>query len=136
MPKTLLLAVAACLIHMSASAQISITVGTPKIARQTAIVPLSIKNNLKEPVVSARAVMFLLDSQGKVIGQANRFIIGGDTNHPPLLVGTTNAYHFAIPTSGKPFVTNRLTVTNVRLAAISIGGGQTHPSELTTFDGF
>jgi hypothetical protein len=102
MLKTLLLVAASCVLHLCASAQLSITVGPPKNTGQRAIIPLSIKNNLKEPVVSARAVMFLLNSEGKVIGQSNHFIIGGDTNHPPLAVGATNLYHFAIPLVARP----------------------------------
>src|SRR5437879_64947 len=96
--------------------QLSVTVSPTKLGGQKAIVPLLLSNGLTEKVESARAVIFLLDGEGKVVGQASHWIIGGDTNHPPLAVGGTNTYHFVIPTAGKAFVTNRLSVTHVKLA--------------------
>src|SRR6266496_3599043 len=101
---------------LAAHAQLVLTVSPPKVAGQKAVVPLSLSNALSEKVESARAVMFLLDGEGKVVGQATHWIIGGDANHPPLAVGGTNIYNFVVPTSGKPFVTNRLTVTHIKLA--------------------
>jgi hypothetical protein len=114
--KTLSIILAALAATVVAHAQLVVTVSPSKIAGQKTIVPLSLRNGLAEKVASACAVMFLLDSEGKVAGQASHWIIGGDTNHPPLAVGATNTYHFVVSTSGKAFVTNRLTVTHVKLA--------------------
>ena len=108
---------------MSAWAQLVVTVLLPKTTGTKAIVPLVLGNAFRESVASARATMFLLDDKGSVVGQAVRWIIGGDTNHPPLAVGATNRFYFVVPTGGKPFVTNRLTVTRVNLP----GGKRANP---------
>jgi len=54
---------------------------------------------------------------------SGRPAIGGETNHPPLAVGATNTYYFTIPTGGKTFITNRLTVTYLKLT----GGKNSNP---------
>ncbi len=108
-----------CLMLMQAvsiKAQLALDVSEPKIIGRKAIVPLSLRNGLSKDIESARAIMFLIDGEGKVVGRATGWIIGGDKNHPPLAVGRTNVFNFVVPTDGKPFVTNRLTVTQIKLA--------------------
>ena len=80
-----------------------------------ALFPLALKNGLAEKAESARATMFLLDEKGTDVGRATRWVVGGETNRPPLEAGATNTFYFVVPTGGKPFVTNRLTVTQVNL---------------------
>ena len=89
-------------------AQLAVTVSPPKVTGSKAIVPLTMKNNFTEKVESARAVVFLLDEQGKMIGQATRWVIGGSNERPGLVAGATNVFHFVI-TSVKPFTTTNLT---------------------------
>jgi hypothetical protein len=55
-----------------AQAQLAVTVSPPKVTGSKAIVPLAMKNGLGERVESARAVVFLLDEQGKMVGQGTR----------------------------------------------------------------
>jgi hypothetical protein len=76
-------------------AQLAVTVSPPKIAGQKAVVPLVLKNNFTNAVQSARAVCFLLDDQGKMIGQSTKWVIGQNFN-------------FVI-TSNQPFTTTNLT---------------------------
>jgi hypothetical protein len=59
-----------------ASAQLVVTVSPPEIIGQIAVVKLTMKNNLTNKVESARAACFLLDGQGKMIGQSTKWIIG------------------------------------------------------------
>jgi hypothetical protein len=99
------------------AAELSVTLLPSKTVGEKVIVPLALKNGLPEKVESARAVMFLFDGRGKVVGQSTHWIIGGETNRAPLLVGGTNTYQFIVPKGGKEFVTNRLTVTHVKLAS-------------------
>ena len=90
-------------------AQLAVTVFPPKLARQKAVVPLAIKNGFAEKIESARAVVFLLDEQGKAVGQpTTRWVIGGSADKPGLAVGATNSFHFVIA-SDKPFTTTNLT---------------------------
>jgi hypothetical protein len=58
----------------TAQAQLVVTVSPPNIAGQKAIVKLTIKNNLTNKVESARAVCFLLDKQGEMVGQITKWV--------------------------------------------------------------
>ena len=92
----------------TAQAQLAVTVSPPKIASQKAIVELKIKNSLAEKVESARAVCFLLDDQGKMIGQSTKWVIGGTKDRPALEPKKETTFNFVI-TSNQPFTTTNLT---------------------------
>jgi hypothetical protein len=89
-------------------AQLAVTVSAPKVVGQKAVVPLAMENRFAEKVESTRAVVFLLDEQGRMIGQATKWVIGGSPDKPGLAAGATNAFHFVIA-SDKPFATTNLT---------------------------
>ena len=91
---------------LTASAQLTVTVSSPKIVGQKAIVKLAMENGLTQKIESARAVCFLLDGQGKMIGQSTKWVIG--QNKIGLEPGATNAFNFVI-TSPQPFSTTNLT---------------------------
>ena len=93
---------------LTAQAQLAVTVSPPKLAKQKAIVPLALTNNLTEKIESARAICFLLDDQGKMVGQSSQWVIGGKTNRPALEPKTGTTYNFVI-TSPQPFTTTNLT---------------------------
>lgn len=117
----------AILIYMlgliAANAQLAVIVSPPKIAGQKAVVPLAMRNGLSEKIESARAVVFLLDEQGKTVGQpATRWIIGGSADKPGLAAGATNAFHFVIA-SDKPFTTTNLTA-KVTFSRVVLEGGK------------
>jgi len=112
----IILSFLAVVYNPAASAQLTVTVSEVKVVGQKAVVPLALKNGFTEKIESARGAVFLLDAEGKVVGQAARWIIGGDTNGGALAVGATNSFQFVVPTGGKPFVTNRFTITRINLA--------------------
>jgi hypothetical protein len=105
-----------------AQAQLAVTVSAPKVVGQKAVVPLAMKNGLSEKVESARAVVFLLDEQGKMVSQATRWVIGGSQDKPGLASGATNAFHFVIA-SDKPFTTTNLTA-KVTFSRVVLEGGK------------
>ena len=110
--KRLSLAATLLLIPLLARAQLAVTVSPPKIAGSKAVVPLAMKNGLKEKVESARAVVFLLDNQGNVTAQSTKWVIGGSSSAKAptgLAPGATNTFYFTI-TGDKPFATTNLTV--------------------------
>lgn len=110
-----------CLLVATAEAELFVTVGHPRISGTKAIVPLALKNNFPDKVESARAVIFLLDEQGKVAGQATRWVIGlSNTNG--LAVGATNIFHFVIA-ADKPFTTTNLT-PKVSFSRVVLEGGK------------
>src|SRR6266496_5052825 len=104
-----------------ASAQLRVIVSPIKIAGEKAVVPLSIRNKFAEKVESARAVAFLLDGNGNVVGQGTRWVIGGNENKPGLPSGATNSFNFVMA-SDKPFATTNLTATIVFNRIVLEGG--------------
>jgi len=105
-----------------AQAQLAVTVSPVKMTGQKAIVPLALENKLAEKVESARAVVFLLDEQGKMVGQATRWVISGAKEKPGLAAGATNSFQFVIP-AGKPFTTTNLTA-KVSFNRLVLEGGK------------
>ncbi len=105
-----------------AQAQLAVTVSPPKMTGQKAIVPLAMKNGFSEKIESARAVVFLLDEQGKMVGQGTRWVIGGSQDKPGLAAGATNAFHLVIA-NDKPFTTTNLTA-KVTFSRVVLEGGK------------
>jgi hypothetical protein len=91
---------------VTAQAQLAVTVSPPKIVGQKAIVQLKMKNNLTNKVESARAVCFLLDEQGQMVGQSTKWVIG--QNKTGLDPKGETTFNFVI-TSPQPFTTTNLT---------------------------
>ena len=107
---------------LPAQSQLTVAVSPPKVIGQKAIVPLALTNGLAEKVESARAVVFLLDEQGKMIGQSTRWVIGGSQDKPGLAAGATNTFNFVIA-SDKPFTTTNLTA-KVTFSRVVLEGGK------------
>jgi len=108
----------------TAGAQLAVTVWPPEVTATKAVVKLELKNNFAEKIESARAVCFLTDAQGNVVGHATRWVVGGTPERPPLEPGATNAFHFVI-TSPDPsgFPTTNLTA-RVNLSRVVLVGGK------------
>ena len=106
----------------SAVAQLAVTVSSPKVTGQKAVVALGIKNGLAQEVESARAVVFLLDGSDKLIGQSARWVVGGSQDKPGLAAGATNTFNFVIA-SDKPFATTNLTA-KVTFSRVVLRGGK------------
>jgi hypothetical protein len=104
-----------------AGAQLAVTVTPPKVTGSKAVVKLELKNTFAEKVESARAVCFLTDEQGKVVGHATQWVIGGTKDRPALEPGATNAFNFVI-------ATDRATTTNltarVQFSRVVLEGGK------------
>jgi hypothetical protein len=106
-----------------AQAQLAVTVSPPKVIGQKVVVPLGLRNDFNERIESARAVVFLIDEQGKAVGQpATRWVIGGSNDKPGLAAGVTNAFHFVIA-SDKPFATPNL-IAKVTFSRVVLAGGK------------
>src|ERR1700722_8679303 len=89
-------------------AQLAVTVSPPEIVGQKAVVLLTLKNHLGERIDSARAMCFLLNDQGKMVGESTKWVIGGTPGRLGLEAGVTNNFNFVI-TSAEPFTTTNLT---------------------------
>ena len=118
----LLLSFAALSVALTAQAQLAVTVSPPKIIAQKAIVSLAMTNNLAEPVESARAICFLMDEQGKMVGQSAKWVIGGGKDRPTLAPKNGTTYNFVV-TTPRPFASTNLTV-KVSFSRIILAGGK------------
>jgi len=107
---------------LAAQAQLAVRVSPVKVTGQKAIVPLALKNNFTEKIESARAAVFLLDEQGKMVGQSTKWVIGGSRDKPGLASGATNAFHFVIA-SDKPYTSTNLTA-KVQFNRVVLEGGK------------
>jgi hypothetical protein len=96
---------AAILFPLIASAQLTVTVSPVRVTAQKAVVPLALKNGLSEKIESARAVVFLFDEQGKMIGQGTKWVVGGPGDKAGLEPGATNSFNFVVA-ANKPITKN------------------------------
>lgn len=92
----------------SARAGLLVKVDEPKTTGNKAYVKLTMKNTFTNAVDSARAAVFLLDGQGKVVGQATRWVLGKaaqspDPNSHPSQPTTLKASSSLAPDSERPF---------------------------------
>ncbi len=105
----------------AAQAQLAVTVSPVKVAGQKVIVPLALTNQFNEKIESARAAVFLLDREGKMLGQTTRWVIGGSADRPGLAAGATNAFNFVV-TGIKPITTTNLNARVIFSRVILEGG--------------
>lgn len=116
------LSVILVLFACAVEAQFLVMVASPKIIGQKVVVPLLMKNGLSVKIESARAAVFLVDEQGKMLGQASRWVIGGSQDKPGLPSGATNTFNFVI-TTPKPITTTNLTA-KLSVTRIVLEGGK------------
>jgi len=103
-------------------AQLSVTVSSVKVTGQKAIVPLTLKNTFADKIESARAVVFLMDEQGQMVGQRTDWIIGGTKERPALESGKGTTYNFVV-TATRPLASTNLTA-KVTVSRLILGGGK------------
>ena len=92
----------------AASAQLAVTVSPLKTTGQKAVIQLAMTNNLVDSIESARAICFLLDDQGKMVGQSTKWVIGGTKDRPALQPKSGTSFNFVI-TGSRTFTTTNLT---------------------------
>ena len=98
----------------SAEAALALKVAEPKTYGQKTIVKMEMRNTFTNTVESARAVVFLLDDNGKVVGQETRWIIGGTKERPALAPDAKMTFNFVVQ-ANKPFTKTKVTVTRLVL---------------------
>lgn len=109
--------------------QLAVTVSPPKVTGQKAIVELAMTNNLSDTVASARAICFLVDERGKIIGQSTKWVIGGTKDRPILESKKATMFNFVI-TSQQAFATNNLKA-RVNFDRLILAGGKSANPEKT-----
>ena len=106
----------------AASAQLAVNVSPVKATSSKAVVPLAMKNGFAEKIQTARAVCFLLDDQGKVVGHSTQWVIGAGREKSSLAPGATNAFNFVVA-ADKPLETMNLTA-KVSFSRVVLEGGK------------
>jgi hypothetical protein len=96
----------ALLVGAGASAQLTVTVFPVKVIGQKVVVQLSMKSNLADKIESVRAVCFVLNERGKMVGQSTRWVVG--QNKQPLAPKGNTKFNFVITAPGQ-FVSSNLT---------------------------
>jgi hypothetical protein len=99
---------------------LAVQVLPPKIGGQKAIVQVKLINNLTNAVESARAVCFLMDEQGAMVGHATKWVVG--QNKHELEPKSETTFNFVI-TSPQPFTTTNLTA-RVSFSRVVLSGGK------------
>jgi hypothetical protein len=95
-------------------ATLSVQLDKPKTTGNKTVVKLTLKNTFAEKVEGARATMFLIGDQDKVVGQRTAWVIGGEADKPPLKADGSTTYNFVIDTD-KPVTSARVVFTRVIL---------------------
>lgn len=108
------------LVTLTAQAQLAVTIASPKITGQKALVGLKMKNNLGDKVELARASCFLLDGQGQMVGQSTQWVIG--QNKTTLDPKAETTFNFVIPIQ-KSLTTTNLTA-KVSFSRVVLDGGK------------
>jgi hypothetical protein len=91
-----------------------VDVNEPKTTGQKADIRLDLNNTFGAGIQSAQATVFLVDANGKVIGEMTKWIIGGTTNRPILAPGKSATYHF-VADQRRPFSSIKITVNRIVL---------------------
>jgi hypothetical protein len=97
-----------------AHAELSVKVDEPAPAGTHSIVKLTMKNNGTNSVQSARAAVFLMDADGKVVGQKAEWVIGGTKDKPALAADASTVFNLLVPTD-KPVKSSKLIFTRIVL---------------------
>jgi hypothetical protein len=95
-------------------AKLIVKVETPKEVGKRAHVRLTVKNTFTNKLESARATIFLLNDEEKVVGQKSEWIIGGAKEKPGLAPDASTTYNFVLP-ADKPFTKTKLIVNRIVL---------------------
>ena len=114
-------------------ADLIVTPSAPKITGNKTVVTLGLKNTFSQPIESARAIVFLLDEKGKMVGQSTKWGIGGSPSERGLAAGATNVFNFVI-TSTQPLTSTNLTAKVSFERLILEGGKLTNPNKVVTVE--
>jgi len=103
-----------------APAALVVQIAPPKTTGSKVIVKLDLQNTYTNKIQSVRAAVFLLNDQGKVVGQSTSWIIGGGKDKPALDSNAKTTYNFLVPID-KPFTKAKLMVERILLENGSLG---------------
>jgi len=112
------------LLSWASNASLVVKVDPPKAAGTKALIKLTLRNTFSQNVESARATVFLLNDEGKVVGQSTQWVIGGSKDRPALAANASTTFNFVL-NQKKPFTKARLVFTKLVLD----GGKSVNPRD-------
>lgn len=77
-------------------AELIVSVAPPIAVGDRTLVKLEMVNGFFETVKSARATCFLLNHEGKMVGQTSQWVIGGSNEKRSIKPGETNFFNIVI----------------------------------------
>ena len=84
-------------------ANLEVSVASLEGSSNKTLVELDTKNTFDQGIKDARAWVFLMDADGKVVGNQAQWIIGGDSSQKePLKSEDSQTFKVAITTTSKP----------------------------------
>jgi len=97
-----------------ARAGLTLKVAEPQTYGQKTIVKMELQNTFTNNIDSIRAAVFLLDDNGKIVGQETRWIVGGTKDRLGLIPEAKTTFHFVLQCN-KPFAKAKVTITRIVL---------------------
>jgi hypothetical protein len=119
----------AALSAFSASAALVVKLEPPKRTGQKTVIKVTMKNTFKERIESARARLFVTNSESRTLSPETRWVIGGGTDRPALAPGATTTYHFVV-TSDKDVKVNSV----LFLKLVLEGGKEVDPKTAVEYE--
>jgi len=95
-------------------AALVVSISDRKSTGQKTIIKLDMKNTFSQKIEGAKGTIFLMDADGKVTGQASRWVIGGTKDKPALAPEAQASYYFVV-SNEKPFSKTQLVINRVVL---------------------
>lgn len=115
-------------------AALSVKVDEPKLTGSKAVIKLTMTSTFTNKVESARAVAFVVDEKGKVLGQTAQWVIGGGPDKPALEPNKPSPYFFVVPLDKTPSSTNSVKAKVSFIRLVLEGGQQVDASKEVTVE--
>lgn len=127
--KSFVLIILALTLPLVVQAKLIVKVEPAKTTGQKTVIKLNLKNTFAQKIDSARAQLFLSNDEGKVVGQATQWVIGGTKEKSALAPEASTTFNFVV-TTDKPFTKSKVIFTKIVLD----GGKAADPKEVDISD--
>lgn len=117
-----------------AQGALSVKVDEPKVTGSKAVIKMTMSSTFAKKVESARAVAFVLDEKGKMLGQSAQWVVGGSKDKPALESNRSAPYFFVVPMDKSPMSTNGIKAKVSFIRVILEGGQQVDASKEVTVE--
>ncbi len=110
-------------------ANLEVALTSTESTANKSLVKFKAKNTFSQGIQGARAWVFLMDNEGKVVGQKAQWVIGGKKEKDSLEIDNESEYSVVVDTKSKPTQT-KITFSKLILADGSSVNPQKHVVKL------